>query len=790
MEASETNGNQKYINNLNELEKPINWQKYFFLAISNWHWFLITIFISMSIAYLANRYTLPTYMVAATLLIEEDEGSGDIINEIRSVRRLRKKTDLANEIAKLQSFSLHRRTVDSLKWDIFWTGFGRVAMKRPLYSNPPYYVHIDSLSKKWYLDKAFTLTKLNNRTIKIENDLDFDTIISLDEWHNFNGWIVKFQEGATSNSYASFGFTIYDPNTIASQYISKVEYQADEDQGTVITIQSEGPIASKEIDYINELCDNYINSGLEWKRQIAKNTLTFVNEQIEIIRDSLNKTESKMLEFRLDQNLVDLSKEGQQAYDRLQNFYNQKTELRFKSNYYEYLIEYIESKRDPQAIISPILVDANDQLLIRQVENLQNLYEERELLAFSASSENPGLIQINNRIQNQRSKILEIIDGLLKNNELAFKQLNIEEERVEKQLLRLPASEQELLNIQRKHEVNNQFYTFLLQKGAEAGIQIASTVSNVRIIDRAVSYTVLLTSTKKSLVYLLALALGFLLPAGILIMVDYFDNRIKDRFDIENNTTIPILGVISHFNITDEIPVTIKPGSAFTESFRHVRTNLQYILRDPNQKVIMISSTISGEGKTFIALNIAAIIAMSNKKVLLCDLDLRRPTLHKTFQVDNSEGVSTFLAGKTKLPNIINQTSIEGLYLLNSGPIPPNPAELLDTPQLDELFEDVKSKYDYVVIDTPPIALVTDANLISKHANTSIFIIRQNYTPKGVLEIINKLAEERYKSISIIINDIRESKTLGYRYYYGYNYSYNYQYKYGYRYYREDSSES
>jgi capsular exopolysaccharide synthesis family protein len=786
MEPPQTTNNN-YSKLHDDFEKFVNWQKYLFLFLSNWYWFLIIIFLSMSVAYMINRYSLLTYQATATILIEDEEGTGDIINEIRSVRRLRKKTDLANEIAKLHSFSLHRRTIDSLKWDIVWTGYGRVAMKRPLYENPPYYIDVDSASHSWFIDRAFYLSRYDNAKLRLYNDAELDTIILLDTWHDINGWKFRIKEGKSFRSYASFGFVVYSPNTLASQYLSKVVYQADEDQGTIITIQSEGPVAKKEIDYINALCDNYIISGLERKRLIAENTLKFVNDQISIIQDSLSKTETQLLQFRLNQNLVDLSKEGQQAYDKLQNFYNQKTELKLKRNYYDYLVEYIESKRDPQAIISPILVDANDQLLINQVQNLQILYEDREMLAFSAATENPSIIQLNARIQTLRLTILEVIEGLIRNNELASQQLTIEEKLVEKQLLRLPASEQELLNIQRKHEVNNQFYTFLLQKGAEAGIQIASTVSNVRIIDRAVPYTVVVTSTKQSLIYFLAIILGLLFPAGIILMVDYFDNRIKDRYDVEFNTNLPILGIVSHIKYARDIPVQVKPGSAFTESFRHIRTNLQYILRELDQKVIMISSTISGEGKTFIALNLATIIAMSNKKVLICDFDMRRPTLHKIFNQDNSEGTSLILAGKIDLPDIINKTNIQGLDVLVSGPIPPNPAELLDTDYMKDLIDKASEEYDYIVIDTPPVALVTDANLISKYSHTNIFIIRQNYTPKGVLEMINKLSESQYKSLSIIINDIKESKTLGYRYYYGYNYSYNYQYKYGYKYYHEDS---
>jgi len=783
---------QQYSNSYsysNIQEKPINWRKYFFLFLTNWYWFLITVFITVSISYLKNRYTLDRYQASAILLIEDEEGADDLLTEIRSVRRRRAKTDLSNEIAKLKTFSLHRRTIDSLKWDVFWTAHGRIAMTRPLYKTPPYYIDTDNASKQWYLNQTFFIDNINGESVKFYNNNGIETILHLNAWQEIAGWKFRISKSHNTGGYASYSFNIPEPNSLAKRYLTSVSYEAMEDQGTVITISSQGPVAEREIDYINILCDNYINTGLERKQLIAENTLEFVNDQIQIIQDSLRKTERQLLSFRINKSVVDLSQEGQQAYEKLQKFYDQKTQLSLKKNYYEYLKKYIDSKHDPQAIVAPILLDVNDQMLIAQVENLQKLYEEREMLSYSVEPENPGLIQINSRIQNSRNKILEVIDGLIQNNDLTRKQIEIEEEEIENELLQLPVSEQELLTIQRKYEVNNQFYTFLLQKRAEAGIQKASTVSNIRILDKATIYTITSTGTKVSFVYLIAIILGILVPAGIIFIVEYFDNRIKDRNDIEDNTHLPILGVISHDITGKNIPVQTWPGSAFAESFRHIRTNLQYILREPDDKVIMISSTISGEGKTFITMNLAAIIAMNNKKVLLCDFDLRRPSLHKIFNMDNSKGISTYLAGKSNFQDIIHASNIEGLDVMITGPIPPNPAELLETDNMNDLFTKARMDYDFVIIDTPPVALVTDAMLISKYTNANIFVIRQNYSPKGILEIINKLEEKQIKSISILVNDIHESRIFGYRYYYGYGYSYSYHYKYGYNYYQDNDDE-
>lgn len=771
-----------------ETERPFNWRKYLFLITSNWYWLFITVFVAMSFAYLKNRYTMPYYRTTATLLIEDEEETGDIMSEIKSVRRRRRTSVLANEIAKFNAFSLHRRTIDSLGWDIFWTGHGRLAMKRPLFNNPPYHIETDTSTVVWYLDKVFYIDPQEDQTIRFYNKNGIDTLLQLNTWNEIAGWRFRIDKDPYFPVYSSYSFIYHSPNRLAQIYRSRIVCAGNEEESMLITISSQGSVVEKEIEYINALCENYINSGLERRRRIAENTLEFISDQILIIEELLQQTEQQLLTFRLDENVVDLSREGQMAYDKLQKYYDQKTQLKLKKNYFQYLKEYIINRHDPQAIIAPTLVDANDQLLIDQVRKLQQLYEDREQLEFSALLENPGMTQINSRIQTTRNKILDILDGLIHSNDLAWNQIDIEEQFVENQLLKLPVSEQELLNIQRKHDVNNQFYKFLLEKHAEAGIKLASTVSNVRILDKASYFDTTVVGTKKSILYLFALFLGLILPIGIILIADFVDPRIKDRNDIDENTNIPILGVISHELSGTQIPVNDNQKSAFAESFRHIRTNLNYLLREPDQKIIMVTSTISGEGKTFIALNLATILALNNKKVVLAGFDLRRPSLHKIFSMENTAGISTYLSGQSEIENIYKPTNIDGLDIMIAGPVPPNPAELIDTKNMETLVKAISDKYDYVIVDTPPMALVTDALLISKYSHTNIFVVRQNYSPKGVLEMINNIHEKNIPNASLIINDIKESSTFGYRYYYGYDYSYsyNYYYRYGSEYYQEN----
>ncbi len=776
-------------------DRPINWRKLLFYLFKNSYWFLITIFISIFIIYIKNRYALPEYRVSATVMIAEDQDANNFLNEFRAVRRRRLQSDLTNEVAKLKSFNIAKRSVDSLGWEVSWTAYGRVAMVRPLYKFNDLVIEIDSASKSWFVNRLFYIDPLSDERFVFHNKNGIDTIYHFNRWVNYGEKAFRIIKNDKNLGYASYSFVYNDPSTLARQYRNKLEVTFDDEEGTIMNLSVRGKVARQEIDYLNTFCEIYIQQDQEYRQQTAENRLNFINEQITIILDSLNKTENQLLKYRISENVVDLSREGEIAYTKLHRFYDQKTDLKLRKSYYEYLIDYIENRQDPKAIILPVMVNVEDQLLSQEVSTLQNLYARREQLAFAAEVENPGVIQVNAQIQSARSKILEILQGLLLNNELSMSQIELEEKLIEEKLLTLPLSEQELINIQRKYDVNNNYYTFLLQKRAEAGIQKVSTISNIRVIDTA-EQNITVLGERKLLNYVIAFILGIGFPGIIIILINYLDPRIKDKIDIENKTKAPLLGVISHNDIKAPIPVFNKPNASFTEAFRHIRTNLQYILREPDQNVIMITSTVAGEGKTFIAVNLAAILAMNFKKVLLLGLDLRRPSLHKIFNIDNSEGISTYLVDKSDFNDILYKSEVEGLDILPAGPSPPNPAELVLTKKMKDLIDQAKKDYDYIVIDTPPVALVTDALIISQYSSANIFVVRQNFSHKEVLHLINKYYEDnKITNISLLVNDIRYSRSLGYSYYYGYGYEYGYGYGYGYskygnKYYSDEKEKS
>ncbi len=742
----------------------------------------------MVLAYTINRYKLSTYIANATVLIEQETSGGDIMSEFRSIRDLRRRTDLANEIAKLNALELHKRVIDSLNWEIEWIGYGRFLRERPIYKNEPFKIIIDSTSAKWYLNRTFLISMDNtSKAIHLYDKGDLDTTILNNEWINIRNWIFKILPLNSASSYSYYGFTIYSHDNLANKQRAKTSYVIDEEQSSTINISSQGHIFEKERDYVNQLCDMYITSDLERKQRIADNTIEFVESQLSIIRDSVSEVEDQLLRFQLNNEIIDLSYQGEFAYNQLESFYQQKLQIIMQNNYLEYLIGYLNKNKNPSELIAPALMQVNDPVLVESVGNLKEKQEERDRLSTIVEENSPNLAQLNAAILKEKQFVLEVAHELIETNRIAREQIELSEQNIENRLLELPGNEQELINIQRKYDVNNSVLTFLLEKRAEVGIQKASTISNINVLNRSNYYNMQTVNNNSTQLYIISLLIALFLPISIMLIVDLVDPRIKEKTDIDNKTTIPIIGVLSHFSGKSEFAVYEEPNSSFAESFRRLKTEIFYELELSKGQTILVTSTLSGEGKTFTALNLACIIAMGQKKTLLLGLDLRKPLIHKLFNDNNEKGLSTYLEGMDSMDQIVHSTHISGLSVSYAGPIPPNPAELIEKEKLAAFLNWAKKEFDYIIVDTPPLALVSDAMLLANHSDVNLFVIRYKYSNKEVLNFLNSLKDkDRFKAIKIVVNDLKASSFLRYDYTYGYGYGYGYYYG---SYYRDYTSK-
>lgn len=770
-------------------DESIDVKRYLSLFISNWYWFAISLFIALSIAYGINRWSEEVYTVSSTLLIKDDQ-NGALTDIFPGSEGFRSQQSVTNEMGILKSFNLHYRVMQDLpEFHVVYTAVGKrgVAESR-LYKSSPFVVIYDSLEKQT-IGRRIEIKLLSENTYrlginggkKIEKDLSFgerfneagfDFIIKLRDKNEY------FYDPDASNRYY---FYFSDPVSLANQYRGKLSVNPIEEQASLVTLSTSGYNVEQESDYLNTLMQVYLEFGLEYKNQTAAQTIDFIEDQLGTISDSLQLAESNLESFRLINKLIDISREGAIIQEKLEQIDEERTKLTMQKNYYGYLKNYVDSRNESADIIAPSVLGITDQLLIKLVDELAGLQKQKRQLSLNLYESAEPLRIIEANISNSRSALSENIKYGIENIERSITDAANRLAEIEKEIRKLPSTERQMINIQRKFDINNTVYTFLLEKRAEAGIARASNVPDNRIIDEAGWFSSSRIRPRENRNNMIALLFGLLLPAVLILLFDYFNNKIIDKKDIEKRTSAPVIGYISHNSLKTEIPVVENPGSTLSESFRSVRTSLKYFLKDKECPVISVSSTISSEGKTFVSTNLAAIMAMSGKKVLLVGLDLRKPRIHRIFGNNNKSGISNFLIGEEKFDDIILKTEVENLWYAPAGPVPPNPAELIESGAMSDFIEKARKKYDYIIIDTPPVAIVTDALLVSAITDFYLFVVRQRYTSKNTLELVEELrGNESIKSLGIVVNDISMSGYYGYGLRYGYSMGYGYNYGYNY----------
>lgn len=774
-------------------EESLDIKKYLFLMLSKWYWFALSVFVCLFVSYLVNRYSEPIYSVSSSLIIRDEndmKGFTGAENLIQGLRLVKNTKSVQNEIGVLKSYTLAKRSIEELGEDfsITYVGLGRREIKESkLYKNSPFKVYIDSTVGIPYNYPIFiTIISPNVYQLEIEGGQNINEKHKFGEWVNrppFGFKIVlngpeAFRSQLVEKKYY---FTLNSPNGLANSYRSKVNIEINDKRGSILSLKSIGFVASQEADYLNKLMEVYIRSGLEDKNRIAENTVKFIDSQLVGVADSLKRAEQNLQNFRISNKVIDLSAEGAMLFDKAKDLQGQKATNELKRRYYDYLMQYIKKRNNIKDIVAPSAVGIEDPQLATLLEQISQSYFQREELLLTTNPDSPTLQQIDSRFDNLSKTLVEKVSSLIEANNLNAQDIEERLTQMEKEMLRIPTNERMLINTEREFNLMNNLYTYLLQKRAEAGIAKASNIADNKVLDFAIPENATQLKPDKRKNNILGFMIGIFFPFGVILLINFLNDKITDLKDISKHTKIPIMGSVGHNKYSSELPVIEKPKSTIAESFRAIRTNLQYVLRNPNQKVITVTSTISGEGKTFITANLAAIIATTNKRVLIVGLDLRKPKLQNIFGANTQKGLSTFLIGRDSSDDIVVPTDVENLWYAPSGPIPPNPSELIGCPKMDEFIRWAKAQFDYIILDTPPVAIVTDALLTQRFTDVTLFVIRFKYSSKDVLKFVNSLNINDEKSnMGIIINDLEHKRIYGYSYGYAYTYGYSYSSDYGY----------
>ena len=724
-------------------ENSQEFNRFMFRAIKNWSWFVIALSISMIVVYLIDRYTTRVYPVNASILIRENpnEMGGSAVELLYGNQVFANSRNLTNESIILKSTPLIRATINELGFNKSFYAEGNMKISE-VYGDLPINIVFDSTSSRIPYYKTFQISLEDNETFKVfvENkneSVSINGAHKFGEKINYNSFeftVIKTQKFEYSQlSNTVFLFKVVDIEKLTKEYQSKLIVKPVTRESSILELSIKGNIPQKEINFLSKLMEIFIDRGLEEKNRNATKTIEFIDEQLGLISDSLSFTEDKLELFKESNSTLDISEEASRLYGQLTEMEGQKVQHAIEKNYYEYLEKYFETDSEDSFddLIIPSNFGINDPVLNALIAEIVSLQIEMNQVLVEGKTKNPFQNMLHQRKNDLKMKALENISTLKERSQINIKNIDNRIDQVEVSLRRLPKQERSFIDIKRIYDFNEKLYLLLMEKRAEAAISKASTTSDVIIVNPPqLAGGPIQPQTRRNLI--IGIFLGFLIPLIIIYLREYFNTKILYKEDIDQLTDIPFLGVIGHKKYKDNLVVKSNPKSAVAESFRSIRSNIEYFAADKTNKLVMITSSISSEGKTFCAINLASVFALSGKKTVLIGADMRKPKLYYDFDTVNQKGLSSFLIKDATLKEILQPTDMDTLDIITSGPLPPNPSELLMRPEFDDLIDQLKKEYHYIVLDTPPIGLVTDAIILKicrscdLHCETKLYAKRHD----------------------------------------------------------------
>ncbi len=785
-------------------------KEYLYKIASYWKLFVALIVIALIIAKIVNSTSQKVFKLK-TLITVSDEQNPLFSSSTNIAFNWGGPSDKVETIMTiLQSRTHNEKVVDQLnfKLDYFVDGTYR---KVDIYGRSPFLVTIDTM--KYQLQSTdLKLEFLSNEEVRISFDLDDEknTLINyeLNDTRNLVPEEEEFSQVFQLNSMLNTPFfsfrvnkTMEENDLTGGEYFirfnnfdgivkryQKVAVSTLKKGTSIIELSYEGENKKKIEDFLNVTVDVLDKDQREQKIKYALSTKRYIDTLFQIESNSLKTIETDLGDYKQKNKIYNLSVEGTALLDEVTLLDHESQQILRRIDYLDNLEGYLISNNviNSEYIPAPALVDMEDPGIVTSVNNLILLAKTREGLEKKVKASYPPLIRVNDEIKLERQILLEQINSLKRITRGNLKTINRRMANTNAKLGKLNPKEQQLLNFQRKYNITESNYNYLKQKSYEAGTAIAANVSDIKILDMAKDVGQLPIKPKGAFNYLVALMLGIMLPMLYVLTKETLNNKFQTVEEIEKSYKIPVLGVIGKNRYDkDRLVVHRKPNSTIAESFRALRSNVQFLFQNKSHsKTIVITSSVSGEGKTLCAENMATVFAMSGKKTILVGLDLRKPKMHTDFDADNTKGVVNYLIGENTLEEITLNSGIDNLELITSGPVPPNPSELLISEHADTLFEVLKEKYDYIIIDTPPVGLVADALELFKYADAIIYMIRQNYTQRGMPKMIDSKYENgEVKHISYVLNDFEVQNKYGGGYGYGYGYGYG---KYGNGYHKEE----
>mgnify|MGYP002555372263 CR=1 FL=1 len=789
---------------LEEKEEKTDFKAVLFKYTIHWPWFVACILLCLAGAWLYLRYTAPVYNISASVIIKDNDKnskSNTGIVDLEDLGFYSSINNFDNEVEILHSRTLIRKVIEELDLYINYAAEGSFH-NIELYKSSPIKVWItpeeaQKLSMPAYLNLSIQPgNKLNVKVSIGEQEYikQFDKLPALLTTPS-GTFSFTPKDSIDIKSEQKIIVTVSSPYNVANDYRKALSIEPTSKSTTIAQISVKSTHTQRGMDFINKLVEVYNRDANDDKNEVATKTAEFIDERIKIINGELGTTEQELETFKRDAGLTDLKSDAQLALSENSEYEKKRAENSTQLRLVQFLAGYANNPDHAYEVL-PVNVGLTDTGLAELINRYNEMLLERKRLLRSSQENNPVVVNLDASIRAMRSNVLTTINSVQRG--LAITQADLERQagKYAGRITNAPGQERQLVSISRQQEIKAGLYLMLLQKREENNIALAATANNAKIIDDALADDFPVSPNSKS-IYMIAFTLGLGIPAGIIYILNLLSFRIEGRADVEKLTAVPIIGDLPltepEAGHTHTIAVRENDNDIMAETFRSLRTNLLFILGDPDKKVILITSTMSGEGKTFIASNLAVSLALLGKKVIIVGLDIRKPGLNKVFHISHKEyGITQYLSApqSTDLRSMIQPSGISpNLSVLPGGIIPPNPTELLARQSLEDAVEILKQDYDYIVLDTAPIGMVTDTQLIARVADASIYVCRADYTHKNDYQLINELYNNnRLPNLCTVINGLdMKKKKYGYYYgygkygkYYGYGKKYGYGYGYGY----------
>ena len=764
-----------------EYEDKIDLKGLFLKYRAWWPFFFISIPLAIFAAYVFNEISEPVYLAKTTILISEDHMASPLAPNLSGILG---RESWHNEIAILKSRTLVGKTLQDMEIGVSYyetEKFLGLTKKREIYMNAPFRV-------KWDIKHPQPFEKKIRISILSEFSYALEEIVGSKgrqifkfgdhvkgEGHSF---LLEWSESFDKEYHKGkkYEFIIHNPSDLTRRYNSNLYVEPVGREYSVLEVTFIATNLKRAVDFVNNLNDKYIQQHLAEKNHIVQNTISFVDDQLAEVSENLRNTELNLQQYRQRQQIMEVGPMATQLSEELKQLDMQKSIEQVKSQYYDLLMEYVSDEVEFSEVFGPSAFGIDDPMLNSILLNLSTLHNERARMLITTTASSPSVQAIDENIRHSKENLKENIRSLKAANEIMINDLNKRITRIEERINQLPETERELINIQRLFNLNETTYNFLLEKRAEAGIGLASMIPDHKIIDPAHLDGII--APRKFLNYAMAVGLSILLPFIFIGIRDFLNSRIIDIDTVKKLVDYPIVGIIPHYpkikSLRDPNPVLFDENrSSFVEAFRSMRSNLLLLIPQSKSKLIVVTSTREKEGKTFTAVNLAGSFHMLNRKTIYINADMRKPSTLFNDNISKNGGLANYLTGDLDPETLINQSGQNNnLYLIPSGKMPPNASELLESEAMDQLLERLQS-FEYIIIDTPPIGLVSDAMPLLTRADIIIYMVRHGYSLQSDLDfLLNLTRTARPKNVAIAINDVKKTGTYGYGYGYGYGLGY------------------